>query len=124
MNILLQYAMKVFDLSKSTEHERNSAEKEAKLLTGLKHEFILHAVTSFQQGEELCLVTEFCDRGDLEQFLEKRNGKSLDEVQIVEWFRQICSALKVHFCPSILVSYRSCRINLLHKVATLGVWYY
>lgn len=116
--------MKVFDLSKSMEHERNSAEKEAKLLTSMKHEFILHAVTSFQQGKKLCLVTEFCDRGDLEQFLEKRNGKSLDEVQIVEWFRQICSALKVHFCPSILVSYRSCRINLLHKVATLSVWYY
>ena len=95
--------MKVFDLSESSEH----AEKEANLLTSLKHEFILHAVTSFQQGKELCIVTEFCDQGDLEQFLEKRNGKLLDEVQIVEWFRQICNALKVHFCHinSIFLSF-------------------
>ncbi|XP_078320634.1 uncharacterized protein LOC144617592 isoform X2 [Crassostrea virginica] len=97
-----KYAMKVFDLSKSAEHERNSAEKEAKLLTNLKHEFILHAVTSFQQGEKLCIVTEFCDQGDLEQLLERRNGKLLDEEQIVEWFRQICSALKYVHSRNIL----------------------
>nr|XP_022292252.1 uncharacterized protein LOC111103347 isoform X3 [Crassostrea virginica] len=97
-----QYAMKVFDLRTSSEHERNSAEKEAKLLTSLKHEFILHAVTSFQQGEELCIVTEFCDQGDLEQFLKKRNGNLLDDVQIVEWFRQICSALEYVHSRNIL----------------------
>ena len=87
--------MKVIDLRKSSEDERDLAEKEANLLTSLKHEFILHAVTSFQSDGALCIVTEFCDQGDLSQFLERRNGRSLDEQRIVEWFRQICSALEV-----------------------------
>lgn len=87
--------MKVIDLTKSSEDERDLAEKEAKLLTNLQHEFILHAVTSFQVQGALCIVTEFCDKGDLAQFLESRNGASLDEQRIVEWFRQICSALEV-----------------------------
>lgn len=89
-----KYAMKVIDLRKSSEDERDLAEKEANLLTSLKHEFILHAVTSFQSDGALCIVTEFCDQGDLSQFLERRNGRSLDEQRIVEWFRQICSALE------------------------------
>lgn len=88
--------MKVIDLSKSSDDERDLAEKEAKLLTNLQHEFILHAVTSFQEQGALCIVTEFCDKGDLAQFLESRNGVSLDEQRIVEWFRQICSALEVN----------------------------
>lgn len=89
-----KYAMKVIDLRKSSDDERDLAEKEAKLLTNLQHEFILHAVTSFQKQGALCIVTEFCDKGDLAQFLESRNGASLDEQRIVEWFRQICSALE------------------------------
>lgn len=88
--------MKVIDLTKSSDDERDLAEKEAKLLTNLQHEFILHAVTSFQKQGALCIVTEFCDQGDLAQFLESRNGASLDEQRIVEWFRQICSALEVN----------------------------
>lgn len=87
--------MKEIDLEGSTEDERNLAEKEANLLTTLQHKYILHAVTTFQENEKLCIVTEFCDQGNLEQFLNKRKGNLLEERQIVEWFRQICSALQV-----------------------------
>ncbi|XP_061178716.1 serine/threonine-protein kinase Nek3-like [Saccostrea echinata] len=97
-----KYAMKVIDLTKSTDDERELAEKEASLLTDLQHEFILHAVTSFQEKGALCIVTEFCDQGDLSQFLERRCGKSLDEQRIVEWFRQICSALQYLHSRNVL----------------------
>lgn len=91
----LQYAMKVIDLKYSSEDERYLAEKEAILLTTLKHQFILHAVSVFQDRATLCIVTELCNQGDLETFLNRRKGHSLDEQRIVEWFRQICSALEV-----------------------------
>lgn len=87
--------MKVIDLKELLWEERDLAEKEANLLTTLQHQYILHAVTTFQEKETLCIVTEFCDHGDLEQFLKSRKGKSLEEQRIVEWFRQICSALEV-----------------------------
>lgn len=87
--------MKVIDLEGLQQEERDLAEKEANLLTTLQHQYILHAVTTFQEKETLCIVTEFCDHGDLEQFLNKRKENLLEERQIVEWFRQICSALEV-----------------------------
>lgn len=87
--------MKIIDLEGSSEDEKNSAEKEALLLTTLQHKYILHAVSVYQENETLCIVTDFCDQGDLAQFLEKRRGNLLEEKRIVEWFRQICSALEV-----------------------------
>lgn len=87
--------MKVIDLEGSSEDERNLAEKEAILLTTLQHKYILHALTTFPKKKKLCIVTEFCDQGDLGQFLNKRKGNLLEERHIVEWFRQICSALEV-----------------------------
>lgn len=87
--------MKVIDLKDLLWDERNLAEKEANLLTTLQHQYILHAVKTFQEKETLCILTEFCDHGDLEQFLKARAGKSLEEERIVEWLRQICSALEV-----------------------------
>lgn len=87
--------MKVIDLEGLPQDERNNAKKEANLLTTLQHKYILHAVTIFQKNETLCIVTEFCDHGNLEEFLNKREGNLLEEQRIVEWFRQICSALEV-----------------------------
>lgn len=88
--------MKRISLRKLSEDARSLAETEARLLTSLQNEYILHAVKAFQENETLCIVTEFCDQGDLAEFLEERKGESLDEERIVEWFRQICSALEVN----------------------------
>lgn len=87
--------MKIIDLEGSSEDERNSAKKEALLLTTLQHKYILHALSVYQENKTLCIVTDFCDQGDLAQFLDKRRGNLLEEERIVEWFRQICSALEV-----------------------------
>ncbi|XP_060062902.1 serine/threonine-protein kinase Nek3-like [Ylistrum balloti] len=88
-----QYAMKVINLSKSPEEERELALKEARLLSDFNHENILRYVESFEENGALCIVTEFCDGGDLSQFLEGRKGKPLPENRIVEWFREISCAL-------------------------------
>lgn len=91
-----KFAMKKIKLEKcsNSNDEIDSAKTEAKLLTSLQNEYILQVVTSYQESGFLCIVTDFCDQGDLAQFLEERNGKPLDEERIVEWFRQICSALE------------------------------
>ncbi|KAK3101164.1 hypothetical protein FSP39_001442 [Pinctada imbricata] len=89
-----KYAMKVIDLTKSSSDERELAAKEAQLLAKIKHKNILEHIESFEKNGALCIVTEFCDQGDLAQFLEARNGKILEEARIVEWFQQICSALE------------------------------
>lgn len=123
----LKFAMKKINLEKSSNDEINSAKTEAKLLTGLQNEYILQVVTSYQESETLCIVTYFCDQGDLAQFLNGRNGKLLNEQQIVEWFRQICSALEVNafytflFLPLIYVSLShnwSCGFGMFYGFAS------
>lgn len=102
--------MKKINLTECSEDEIKSAETEAELLTSLQNEYILHAVTAFKESGTLCIVTDFCDQGDLAQFLDRRKGKLLNEQQIVEWSWQICSALEVsalptfHLLPLIYVS--------------------
>ncbi|OWF48760.1 Serine/threonine-protein kinase Nek4 [Mizuhopecten yessoensis] len=85
--------MKVINLSKSPEEERELALKEARLLSDFNHENILRYIESFEQDGALCIVTEFCDGGDLSQYLEARKNKPLQENRIVEWFKEICCAL-------------------------------
>ena len=89
-----EYAMKVIDLTRSPPEERNLALSEARLLSDLNHENILHYVTSFEENGALCIVTEYCDAGDLSEYLEDRKGKLLSEDRVVMWFKEICSALE------------------------------
>ncbi|XP_071170069.1 serine/threonine-protein kinase Nek5-like [Mytilus edulis] len=89
-----KYAMKVIDLSKSPQEEREAAEREARLLSDFKHDNIIAYIDSFQEKGALCIVTEFCDGGDLSEYIEKRSGRPFNEDQIVNWFRQICSGLQ------------------------------
>jgi NIMA (never in mitosis gene a)-related kinase 11 len=46
---------------------------------------------SFLENDCLCILTEFCDDGDLDQRLKelKKDNRRLEEDQIVEWLIQI-----------------------------------
>lgn len=43
---------------------------------------------------QLCIVMDYCENGDLYQALKKRRGQLLPESQILDWFVQICLAVK------------------------------
>lgn len=89
-----QYAMKVIDLRTSPQDEKDLAVKEAQLLKQLDHPHVLSYTDSFEADGALCIVTGYCANGDLSVFLEKRNRKKLEEDRLLEWFRQIASALE------------------------------
>ena len=93
--LFFQYAMKVIDLRTSPQDEKDLAVKEAQLLKQLDHPHILSYTDSFENDGALCIVTGYCANGDLSVFLEKRNRKKLEEDRLIEWFRQIASALEV-----------------------------
>lgn len=89
-----QYAMKVIDLRTSPQDEKDLAVKEAQLLKQLDHPHVLNYTDSFEKDGALCIVTGYCANGDLSVFLEKRNRKKLEEDRLLEWFKQIASALE------------------------------
>lgn len=85
-----QFAMKVIDLTKSTQDERDLAAKEAKLLSDFDHENIIRYAESFEKNGSLCILTEFCDGGDMSEELQKQNGVPLPEPRIVLQILRCC----------------------------------
>ncbi len=97
-----QYVLKRLDLRQTfntpSQNDIESAEREAKLLSTLKHPNIVAYTESFRSKDGfLNIVMAYCEGGDLYTKLkEKKSQKEmLTENQILEWFIQICMALQV-----------------------------
>ncbi|KAI5092482.1 serine/threonine-protein kinase Nek11, partial [Silurus meridionalis] len=71
--------------------ETVKATQEAQLLSQLHHPAILRFYTSFLERDAFCIITEFCEDGDLECKLEqvRVSGEALPESQIREWLVQL-----------------------------------
>ena len=98
-----QYVLKRLDLrhqsDETTKNDLEGAEREAKLLSKLKHPNIVAYIESFRSSDNfLNIVMAYCEGGDLytklKQYKEKQN--TLTETQIIEWFIQITMALQVN----------------------------
>ncbi|XP_058231887.1 serine/threonine-protein kinase Nek11 isoform X4 [Hemibagrus wyckioides] len=75
--------------------ETVKATQEAQLLSQLHHPAILRFYTSFLERDMFCIVTEFCEDGDLECTLERLrvSGEALCESQVSEWLVQLLLGL-------------------------------
>lgn len=89
-----QYAMKLMDLSKMDQQELDLASQEIALLSSLDHKHVLAYVTCFTEDNQLCIITEFCPNGDLSDYIGKQGGAPLEELRLIEWFRQVASAVE------------------------------
>jgi NIMA (never in mitosis gene a)-related kinase len=97
-----QHVLKRLDLrqqsNETSQNDMDSAEREAKLLSTLKHPNIVAYIESFRSNDNfLNIIMAYCEGGDLYTKLKDRkvNKDLLPENQIVEWFIQICMALQV-----------------------------
>eukprot|EP00854_Cymbomonas_tetramitiformis_P029753 gene29753-37103_t len=86
--------IKEIDVSKMPKSEKEAAEQEVKVLMSLKHPNIVCCTDSFTERGKLCIVMDYCDGGDLYELLQKQKGKLVDEEQILDWFVQLCLAMK------------------------------
>jgi NIMA (never in mitosis gene a)-related kinase len=60
----------------------------------MRHPNIISFVDSFEKGTRLYIVMDFADGGDLANKLTARRGQLLPEQQVVDWFVQLCLAMK------------------------------
>ncbi|KAL9976486.1 hypothetical protein ACROYT_G013794 [Oculina patagonica] len=76
--------------------ETVDAMREARLLSNLNHPNIVKFLDSFMDGEFFCIVTEYCEGGDLDDKITawKKAGKRFDESLILAWFIQLVLAVK------------------------------
>lgn len=92
----VNYVVKEINISKMTKSEKDEALREARVLSKLQHPNIITYKESFIQHGNLHIVTDYCEGGDLSSKI-RRNALKMcyfTEDDILDWFVQICLALK------------------------------
>mmetsp|Transcript_61689 Transcript_61689/g.133653 ORF Transcript_61689/g.133653 Transcript_61689/m.133653 type:complete len:366 (-) Transcript_61689:169-1266(-) len=88
--------MKEIDLSGRNAQEHASAEQEAKVLSALKHPYIVRYWESFMHDRSLCIIMDYCEGGDMWQHIQlcRRQRATINEPQVLRWFTQMSLAMK------------------------------
>merc|ERR1719171_294351 len=86
----------MIDISRATKTEREDALKESRVLSQLRHPYIVKYRENFLEDGWLCIVMDFCEGGDLSERIKKMRSqrKSFSEEQVLRWFTQAILALK------------------------------
>ncbi|XP_062271156.1 interferon-induced very large GTPase 1-like [Scomber scombrus] len=93
-----QYVIKkIHGLSEMSTEERQKAQQEVEVLSNMSHPFIVQYKESFEERGCLYIVMDYCEGGDLFEKIsaqKREQGQLFSEEQILDWFVQICLALK------------------------------
>uniref|UniRef100_A0A8C5RK28 non-specific serine/threonine protein kinase n=1 Tax=Laticauda laticaudata TaxID=8630 RepID=A0A8C5RK28_LATLA len=89
-----QYVIKEINISKMSNKEREESRREVAVLANMKHPNIVLYRESFEETGCLYIVMDYCEGGDLFKKINAQKGVFFSEDQIMDWFVQICLALK------------------------------
>ncbi|XP_053184149.1 serine/threonine-protein kinase Nek1-like [Scomber japonicus] len=89
-----QYVIKKIVISGLSTKKRRKAQEEVEVLSNMSHANIVKYKESFEEGGCLYIVMDYCEGGDLSKKIESQEGERFSEKQILDWFVQICLALK------------------------------
>lgn len=64
------------------------------VLSSLQHPHITQFLQSFECNSELVIAMEYCSGGDLRQLIAQRRGILFPQDRILDWFVQLCLAVK------------------------------
>ncbi|NXN05885.1 NEK11 kinase, partial [Sylvia borin] len=72
-------------------NETVEANLEAQLLSKLDHPSIVKFYASFVERDSFCIITEYCEGGDLDFKIQeyKDSGKMFAQSQVIDWFIQL-----------------------------------
>jgi NIMA (never in mitosis gene a)-related kinase len=87
--------IKKISLKTLSRNEREEALREAKILEKFKHPNIIRFKEVYRTTRgDLCIVMDYADGGDLQGKIAQQQGRFFNENQILDWFVQICLAIK------------------------------
>uniref|UniRef100_A0AAY4DHM8 non-specific serine/threonine protein kinase n=1 Tax=Denticeps clupeoides TaxID=299321 RepID=A0AAY4DHM8_9TELE len=89
-----QYVIKEIGISRMSSKERQESRKEVAVLANMSHPNIVQYKESFEESGCLYIVMDYCEGGDLFKKINSQKGVLFQEEQILDWFVQICLALK------------------------------
>ncbi|CAF4084454.1 unnamed protein product, partial [Rotaria magnacalcarata] len=79
-----KYVMKEIKIAKMGKKERDDARKEVKVLSEMKHPYIVSYVESFEDPTSLFIVMDYCDGGDLHTRIQAQHGALFNEELILD----------------------------------------
>ena len=113
-----QACLKKIRMDNVSPKERAAAHQEVKLLASLNHPYVLKYNESFQYQQFLCIVTEFCEAGDLYHWLKKQRTYVKEDV-IIDMFSQIVLAVKYVHDKKVLHRDLKTQNVFLHRDGTI-----
>lgn len=79
--------MKMIDIGRMCERERQETLQEAKIIEHLEHPNIVKFIETFKTKKgKLCIVMDFADGGDISQKIKAQNGRYFTEAYILDLF--------------------------------------
>mmetsp|Transcript_51829 Transcript_51829/g.82403 ORF Transcript_51829/g.82403 Transcript_51829/m.82403 type:complete len:447 (-) Transcript_51829:356-1696(-) len=88
--------VKTIDITKLDREQQEDAVNEVKVLSSLKHPYIVRYHESFIEKGRLAIVMDYAEGGDLAKRISRQRSKSelFAETQLIRWFTQILLGLK------------------------------
>lgn len=91
----VNYVIKQIDMKFLNEAQISLLLREVQILKICDHPNIVKCREVYQtKKKKLCIVMEYGEGGDLEQKIKSQQGHLFPESQILDWFTQMCLALK------------------------------
>jgi NIMA (never in mitosis gene a)-related kinase len=87
------FVLKEIDLNLLEDDKENSALNEVEFLSKLSHPNIIQMHEYFKFENKICIVIDYCEGGDMSTLI-KGVKDHFSENQILDWFLQICLAVK------------------------------